>query len=216
MKVTNHAYKMSLLILSTGGHVQSRKARRFCSLWCDGNVSAENRSIVSRRISTHEVGLRLYHWHTTASRKCFIWKYIYIIYSQAIRIIWYKCYWHNSCLKQYKTSNRTHINPARSRPYPNPKYISFNMWLWIQVHYIVLTRKEWTFSYVLNCNNRNLGTRLKPYIPNLCSLLLQICLVLHVKLNEKRPIQIEKELNKWQNNTIISTWYRYGKVYINV
>ena len=59
--------------------------------------------------------------------------YIYNIYSQPIHIIWYKWYWHNSCLEQYNTSNKTHINPARSQPYPNPIYISFNMWLWIQV-----------------------------------------------------------------------------------
>ena len=62
-------------------------------------------------------------------------KYIYThnIYLQPIHIIWYKWYWHNSCLEQYNTSNKIHINPARSQPYPNPKYISFNMWLWIQV-----------------------------------------------------------------------------------
>ena len=59
--------------------------------------------------------------------------YIYDIYSQPIHIIWYKWYWHNNCLEQYNTSNEIHINPAHSQPYPNPKYISINMWLWIQV-----------------------------------------------------------------------------------
>ena len=59
--------------------------------------------------------------------------YIYDIYSQPIHIIWYKWYWHNSCSEQYNSSNKTHINPARSQTYQNPKYISFNMWLWIQV-----------------------------------------------------------------------------------
>ena len=45
------------------------------------------------------------------------------IYSQPIHIIWDKWYWHNSCLEQYNTSNKVLINPARSRPYPNPRYI---------------------------------------------------------------------------------------------
>ena len=40
--------------------------------------------------------------------------------------IWYKWYWYNYHLQQYNISNKIHINPARSQPYMNPKYISFN------------------------------------------------------------------------------------------
>ena len=50
---------------------------------------------------------------------------IYNTYSQPIHT-WYKWYWYNYHLEQYDISNRIHINPARSQPYPNPKYISFN------------------------------------------------------------------------------------------
>ena len=50
---------------------------------------------------------------------------IYNAYSQPIHI-WYKWYWHNYHSEQYNISNKIHINPARSQPYPNPKYISFN------------------------------------------------------------------------------------------
>ena len=40
--------------------------------------------------------------------------------------IWYKWYWYNHHFEQYNISNKIHINLARSQPYPNPKYISFN------------------------------------------------------------------------------------------
>ena len=44
--------------------------------------------------------------------------YIYNIFYSQLTHMWYKWYWHNKCLEQYDTSNKLHINSARSQPYP--------------------------------------------------------------------------------------------------
>ena len=62
--------------------------------------------------------------------------------------MWYKWYWHNKCLEQYDTSNKLHINPARSQPYPNPKYIFCNA-VWNTVLY---WNALWRHPTVLSSN----------------------------------------------------------------